>query len=302
MPEPQAAPIENAMADSETLRIVLVNNMADPALAITEQRFSRLMHAACPRTRIDFRCVTLPAIPRGEMAQARIAKLYITLDELRATPPDALIFSGAEPIRSSLRDEDFWPGLTELLDWAAADNIPSLFSCLAAHAAVLHFAGIERRRLARKKFGIFTQSAVSLHKLLNGMPPTYSVAHSRWNDVGAEDLRAGGYEVLTQGANSGVDLFVPTSGAPQIFLQGHPEYEESALLGEYHRDARRYENKLSLYKPTLPGKEDWGSSALGGAACTPQSSLQAPRPPGMSFSSFEIVIRNWMKRQKEMVA
>ena len=292
MAENQTAPLEAAADADATLRIVLVNNMADAALAITEQRFSRLMQAACPRARIDFRCVTLPAIPRGEMAAARIAKLYMTLEVLRATPPDALLFSGAEPVRDSLRDEIFWSGLAELFDWAAAANIPSLFSCLAAHAAVLHFSGIERRRLPRKKFGIFTQTAVNAHALLAGMPQRYSVAHSRWNDLDASDLQAGGYDVLTQGPQAGVDLFVPHSGTPQIFLQGHPEYEETALAGEYHRDMKRFENKLSDYKPSPPVTEEWEGSA---------ATLQTTQTAAVSSSGgFETVLSNWMKRKREM--
>ncbi len=302
MPEIQSLPRNTTAAGTDTLRVVLVNNMADAALAITERRFHRLMQAACPQSQIDFRCVTLPAIPRGEMAEARIARHYMTLDELRASPPDALLFSGAEPIRARLNDEIFWPGLTELFDWSAAGNVPALFSCLAAHAAVLHFAGIERHRLPEKKFGVFMQSAVTSHKLLQGMPVNYAVAHSRWNDLRAEDLQAKGYEVLTQGPNAGVDIFVPTNGAPQIFLQGHPEYEESALLGEYNRDAKRYESKTSDYKPTLPSKKDWGSNALEGSAYTPQEALQAPTPPGMSCSGFESLIRNWINQKREMVA
>jgi homoserine O-succinyltransferase len=302
MSDIQTAPVDVGAGGGQNLRVILVNSMADSALAITEQRFHRLLQAACPHTPIEFRCVTLPAIPRGEMAEARIARHYATLDELRATPPDALIFSGAEPIRARLTDEIFWPGLVDLFDWAAAENIPSLFSCLAAHAAVLHFAGIERHRLAEKKFGIFTQSAITSHRLLEGMPPHYSVAHSRWNDLRAEDLSRGGYDILTQGANAGVDIFVPRSGAPQIFLQGHPEYEENALLGEYNRDFKRYEAKTSNYKPILPSREDWGSRALEGAAYTPHDSLQAPKPPGISFSGFEILLNNFMKRKTEMLA
>jgi homoserine O-succinyltransferase len=297
MAEIQTAPLEAAAGTGQTLRIVLVNNMADPALAITEQRFSRLMQAACPLARIDFRCVTLPAIPRGEMAAARIAKLYMTLDGLRATSPDALLFSGAEPVSDSLRDEVFWPGLTELFNWAAAQSIPSLFSCLAAHAAVLHFSGVERRRLPRKKFGFFMQSAVNSHALLAGLPQYYSVAHSRWNDLDAEDLQAGGYDVLTQGPNAGVDLFVPRSGPPQMLIQGHPEYEDTALASEYHRDFKRFENKLSDYKPSLPVNEQWGSSALACAADAPQSTRT---PSRHSYRGFETVLGNWMKRKKEM--
>jgi homoserine O-succinyltransferase len=281
---------EITAANAAPLRVVLVNNMADAALAITERRFQRLLQAACPQTQIDLRCVTLPSIPRGEMAAARIARHYASLDELHATPPDAVLFSGAEPVRASLRDEIFWPGLADLFDWVSAENIPALFSCLAAHAAVLHYNGIERRRLDQKIFGVFTQTTVADHMLLRRQPNRFSVPHSRWNDVSAEDLVACGYTVLTQGEQTGVDMFVPEDGAPHIFLQGHPEYEENALTGEYNRDLRRFETGESVYEPVKPVKEDWASSAC------------PPRPPVNSLSRFESVIRNWIQPKKEMIA
>ena len=302
--QPAAAQLQEPLlaAGAPCLRIALINNMADAALAITEQRFQRLLQAACPQTQIDFRCVTLPSIPRGEMAEARIARHYITLADMHAAPPDAVIFSGAEPQHNSLRDEVFWAGLTELFDWTRAEGIPSLFSCLAAHAAVLHFAGIERRRLPSKAFGVFTQTCVMNHALLAGMPGQVSVAHSRWNDVRASDLVAHGYHVLTENTQTGVDMFVPADGAPQLFLQGHPEYEETALLGEYKRDLRRYESGQSTYNPRQPARDDWGSSALGGPAYAPIRSAEAPEPPVNSFVGFETVIRNWVQLKKEMAA
>jgi homoserine O-succinyltransferase len=223
------------------------------------------------------------------MAGARIAKHYITLDELHAAPPDALIFSGAEPARTNLRDELFWPGLAELLDWSKAHRIPTLFSCLAAHAAVLHFDGIERRRLAQKTFGVFEHATVADHVWLRGTPRRYNVAHSRWNDLDAKDLIAGGYQVLSRGAQTGVDIFVPAAGAPMLFLQGHPEYEETALLGEYKRDLRRYESGQSAYNPLPPSQEDCGSSAC------------LPNPPVDSLGAFKCIIGNWIERKREMV-
>ena len=293
---------QTAAAHATTLQVVLVNNMADAALAITERRFQRLLQAACPQTRLYFRCVTLPSIPRGEMAAARIARHYASLDEMQSSRPDAVLFSGAEPIRESLREEIFWPDLTAIFDWVQRENIPSLFSCLAAHAAVLHYAGIERRRLPHKIFGTFTQSVTTSHALLHGLPNRFQVPHSRWNDVRAADLSANGYHILTQGEQTGVDMFVPADGAPHVFLQGHPEYEENALAGEYNRDMRRFESGQSVYEPKKPTKEDWGSSALGGAAYTPLSSPQGPKPPGNSLSDFTNVIRNWVLQKKAMVA
>jgi homoserine O-succinyltransferase len=287
-----------------TVTVALVNAMSDAALAITERRFSRLLHSALPGCQVTLRCVTLPEITRGEMAAARIARFYTTLADIVANPPDAVIFSGAEPRTCDLQDEAFWPSLTALFDWVQLQQVPSLFSCLAAHAAVLHFSGVRRRRLARKVSGMFAQSPVSdlsvqahslpPHPLLRGLPATFQVAHSRWNELDAADLEAAGYHVLTRGPETAVDMFAPTTGGLQIFLQGHPEYEESALAGEYRRDLRRFASGETSVPPEPP-KQAPGHIAGSGFAEQCAGTLA---PPGQSFA--DIFIRNWIFPQQEM--
>ena len=51
------------------------------------------------------------------------------------------------------------------------------------------------------------------------------IPHSRWNEVRADALTACGYEVLTQSAEAGVDLFVKKKkDSLFVHFQGHPEY------------------------------------------------------------------------------
>ena len=98
---------------------------------------------------------SLPQIPRGEVAASRMHGFYADAALLPAAGLDALIITGAEPRADDLRDEPYWEGLTQLMDWAEEGVISTYFSCLAAHAAVLHRDNIVRRRLTRKMSGVF---------------------------------------------------------------------------------------------------------------------------------------------------
>jgi len=284
---PEHAPEPNLQqGGSETaLRVVLVNSMADAALAVTEQRFARLLRAAFPSMPITLQCVTPPQITRGEMASARIARHYCKIQDVFHQTPDAVIFSGAEPRTERLDSEAFWPCLCEMFDWVQLQNIPSLFSCLAAHAAVLHFSGVQRHRLARKAFGFFTQSAASGHPLLHGMTEKFGVAHSRWNEIRADDLADCGYQVLTSGPHTEVDMFVRKGASHLVFLQGHPEYEPTALEGEYKRDLRRFLAGEGLVSPDMPFHAEEASGA-----------------PCEGVQAFAPVIKNWIASRKEQVA
>ena len=60
--------------------------------------------------------------------------------------------------------------MAQLVDWADDGVISTYFSCLAAHAAVLHRDGIARQPLARKLSGVFAARGSGDDPLLAGMP------------------------------------------------------------------------------------------------------------------------------------
>jgi homoserine O-succinyltransferase len=155
-------------------------------------------------------------------------------------PPDALIVTGTEPKSPALPDETYWERLVEVLEFARTRVLSSAWSCLAAHAAVLHLDGIERRRLPAKRFGVFPQRVMRAHALTHGLDSTIATPHSRWNNVPLASLVSAGYDVLTQSSEGEVDLFVRGGANPMVFFQGHPEYEERTLLKEYQRDVVRF--------------------------------------------------------------
>ena len=53
-------------------------------------------------------------------------------------------------------------------------------------------------------------------------------------------MTAHGYSILTQSDEAGVDTFIKQQESLFVFFQGHPEYDDGALLREYRRDVGRY--------------------------------------------------------------
>ena len=99
------------------------------------------------------RCFSLAGVSDRRRRQLRVKNQYSGIDDLYRTKVDGLIVTGAEPSAPSLPEESYWPALTEIIDWAQTNTLSTIWSCLAAHAAVLHLDGIERRRLAGKMLG-----------------------------------------------------------------------------------------------------------------------------------------------------
>src|SRR2546430_811818 len=206
-----------AKAAAGCVEIGLVNNMPDTALEATERQFVTLLEAASVEVRVRLRFFSLPGVPRGERGQRHVARFYRGLRELPGSGLDALIVPGTEPRAASLRTEPYWYWLGELIDWAEANTVSTVWSCLAAHAAVLHLDGIARHPLAEKCFGVFDCVSAVDHPLTAGQA-RISVPHSRWNELREDELRSFGYDVLTRSAQVGVDMFARQRGSLFVFL------------------------------------------------------------------------------------
>jgi homoserine O-succinyltransferase/O-acetyltransferase len=254
MPLEIQPPLTARPAARDALVIGLINNMPDSALEGTESQFKALLSAAAGERQVLLRIASLPEVPRAPEARARIAQRYWTLEQLQAQAPDAIIVTGTEPKTAVLSDEPYWARLVELIDYADANLISSAWSCLAAHAAVLHLDGIARRRLAAKRFGVFDQRVLLEHALTGALGAQIRIPHSRWNDLPIEALAAAGYRVLTQSQLGDADFFIKQRRSLLVFFQGHPEYEERTLLKEYQRDVGRFiSGEYREYPQAPPG-------------------------------------------------
>lgn len=237
---------------SKCITIGLINNMPDGALEATERQFLSLLDAASEGILVRLALYSLPGVPRGEIAASYIRDSYASAEELFGTHLDGLIVTGREPLSPNLADEPYWENFTRVLEWARHNTYSTVWSCLAAHAAVLHMDGIGRVRNNEKFCGVLECARVSEHALTAGAPELFALPHSRWNGVPEDALTRSGYRVLTRAADAGVDTFVKQLKSLFVFFQGHPEYESDTLLLEYRRDVWRYLKGESEKYPSMP--------------------------------------------------
>lgn len=238
----------------------------------------------------------MPGIARG----ADIARRYPSAETLQDWPLDLLIVSGAKPLQADLRSEAYWPALTNIIDRAVSLCRPIIFSCLAAHAAVLHLDGIWRQRLPEKRSGVFLQKS---DPGVSGIERAFPMPHSRWNGIDADALIARNYRIVSRDGGE-VDVFVRNGGPQMLFLQGHPEYDARSLLLEYQRDMRLFLDGALSYKPKIPvnyfdseTEEKLHGAVAGNAhdARTRLTAILADAHPANSWrADAELICRNWL--------
>lgn len=297
-------------AKAQAVSIALINNMPDAALEDTEVQFFELLDAAATDVPISLKLYSLPELPRGDAGQQHLAQFYFGIQDLLNSHFDGVIMTGTEPRQPELRNEPYWPALTEVLDWAEQSTSSTVLSCLAAHAGVLHSDGIARHRLPDKQFGVFDYEKIREHALTEGVGQQMQIPHSRWNEVRADELTSCGYQVLTQSAAAGVDLFAKRKQACLlVHFQGHPEYGARTLLKEYRRDIKRFLRRERETYPSMPhGYFDDASSKLLSefrqrAVSAPSENLMAGFPEaavaqavrGTWQTSAATVYRNWLQ-------
>lgn len=244
-----AESVENPGHDSATgvspcptraaITIGLINNMGDGALKITERQFAGLLGVSATGIDIQLRLFALNRVPRSARALEYISSCYEPGDSAIRADLDGLIITGAQPRTARINEEPYWQELIEIIDWAKENTTSTIFSCLAAHAGVLHLDGIERRPLPEKRVGVFSFNAQGDHSLIE-RGSAHAIPHSRYNDISQSDLELAGYDILTSSPVYGVDTFTKSFGSQFIFLQGHPEYDANSLAREYRRDLGRY--------------------------------------------------------------
>jgi homoserine O-succinyltransferase len=281
-------------ASNDCVRVGLINNMPDEALKATERQYVSLLGAASHGFQVDLSIYTLPGIPRSEASQRHIASIYSNIDDLWDGQLDGLIVTGREPLAADLEHEPYWDSFTRTLEWAREQAHATIWSCLAAHAAVLHMDGIRRARRSDKLFGIYRCKGMNDHPLMAKAPMHLELPHSRWNSLPLEQVAEAGYSVLTRTSEKEVDTFVKQEKKLFVFFQGHPEYESDTLLREYRRDIGRYFKSETSRYPLVP--ENYFSYAtqamLHDLEKQYASSRQNELPPAVSKALSDIRVDN----------
>jgi len=245
--------------------IGLVNNTPERAMRATERQFLALMRAASGDPGLSLRLFScsnsaLSDRPRGSGGEA-----YADVSAFLETRLDALIVTGMEPRASLLRDEAVFGAIADIADWAEEHAVPVIWSCLAAHAAVLHLDEINRVRRKQKLSGVFACDLVgSRHCVTSALPARWAVPHSRHYGLPEGHLTESGYEILSRSDEVGADIFMRQRRAPFLFFQGHPEYAGDTLLLEYRRDLRRFQTGETGMPPAMPANISEAATGMTG--------------------------------------
>ncbi|MBK3517946.1 homoserine O-acetyltransferase MetA [Carboxylicivirga marina] len=219
--------------DIRPLRILILNLM--PLKIATETHLLRALSNSPLQVEVDF-LMTSSHVSKNTPREHLFA-FYKVFDEVRTNKYDGMIITGAPVELLDFEQVNYWPELTEIMDWSK-ENVTSTFHiCWGAQAGLYHHYGINKYQLEKKMFGIFKHTVEETEEpLMRGFNDLYHAPHSRYTEVKEEEIEAHSDLILLSKSEKAGIYMVMSKDRRQIFVTGHSEYDASTLKEEYVRD------------------------------------------------------------------
>lgn len=215
------------------LEIVILNLM--PLKEATELALLRSLSNTPLQVNVTF--MRTETYESKNAAKSHLDQFYVTFEQIKDKYYDGVIITGAPVEHLEFEDVDYWPELTEIMDWTEAHATSTLHICWGAQAGLYHHYGIKKHLLGKKLSGVYVHYPIHRSTpLIRGFDDNFMVPQSRYTGVSAEDIKANDrLEIVAESEIAGPYLIIG-DGGKNIFVTGHPEYDNMTLDAEYRRD------------------------------------------------------------------
>jgi len=222
--------------DIRPLRILILNLM--PLKISTETHLLRALSNSPLQVEVDF-LMTSSHVSKNTPREHLFA-FYKVFEEVRSNKYDGMIITGAPVELLEFEDVNYWPELSEIMDWSKTNVTSTFHICWGAQAGLYHHFGIKKYPLDKKMFGIFKHTVEKPEEpLMRGFNDLYHAPHSRYTEVTESEIEAHPDLVLLSKSDKAGVYMVMSKDRRQIFVTGHSEYDASTLKEEYDRDVAK---------------------------------------------------------------
>ena len=219
-----------------SVRVLILNMM--PFKAITETHFLRMLSNTPFQVDIDL--LMIASHKHKNTPKEHLSAFYKTFDEIKGCRFDGMIITGAPLELIEFEEVTYWGELCKILDWSKENVTSTLHICWGAQAGLYRHFGINKYELPRKMSGIFKHNVnLPNEPLMRGFNDVFDAPHSRYTGVKASDIeKVDDLTILSESDEAGVNIVI-SNDRRQIFVTGHPEYDDNTLNEEYWRDINK---------------------------------------------------------------
>ena len=222
-----------ARQDIRPLRIGLLNLM--PNKERTETQFARLIGAT--PLQVDLTLVRVTDHQSKHTSEDYLKSFYSTWEEVRASKFDGFIVTGAPLAHLPFEEVKYWSEMVEIMNWTQTHVHQTMFICWGAQAALHHFHGVRRYRMANKAFGVFRHRIVGTpNPWLHGLSDSPMIPVSRYNDIDRTSI-GNDLEIVIDNDEIGICMLRDLKYRA-LYMLNHLEYDNRSLADEYERDTK----------------------------------------------------------------
>ncbi len=218
------------------LNILIVNLM--PLKEDTELALLRSLANTPLQVNVSF--LRMDSHESKNTSEAHLTRFYVSFDEVKAHRYDGMIITGAPVETMPFEQVDYWKELTEIMEWSKSNVTSTLHICWGSQAGLYYHYGVQKHLLPKKLSGIYEHH--TFHRktpLVRGFDDTFYVPHSRYTGFSKEDIEAiDELEIVAESEVAGPYLIIDKK-MKNIFVTGHPEYDQLTLDKEYKRDVKK---------------------------------------------------------------
>jgi homoserine O-succinyltransferase/O-acetyltransferase len=222
--------------DIRPLRVAILNLM--PTKIATETQLLRLLGNT--PLQVDVTLLHTVTHESKHTDPEHLLNHYDSFEHVRDQKYDGLIITGAPVELMEFEAVDYWPELTQIMDWADTNVESTFYICWGAQAGLYYRYGIPKYRLPAKMFGVFDHRTLApTERILRGFDDVFPAPHSRHTEVRRADIeKIPEVQILAESDEAGIYIVGSRDGR-HLFITGHSEYDPLTLKGEYDRDVNR---------------------------------------------------------------
>ena len=222
--------------DIRPLRLAILNLM--PTKVSTETQLLRLLSNTA--LQVDITLLHMASHESKNTSADHLIEHYVSFGDVQQEKFDGLIITGAPVEHLPFEEVDYWPELSEILEWKETSVFSTFHICWAAQAGLYHKYKIPKYDLQDKMFGVFEHHKLSEHaRLMRGFDDVFYAPHSRHTEVRETDISLiPDLDILASSPEAGVYI-VTSKDRRDVYVTGHSEYDPDTLKNEYDRDVNR---------------------------------------------------------------
>ena len=173
--------------DIRPLEILILNLMP-----IKEETETQLLRALSNTPlQVDCTFLMMTSHVSKNTSASHLNKFYVEFADVKRKKYDGMIITGAPVELLDYEEVNYWPELSQIMEWSKTHVTSTLHICWGAQAGLYYHYGIPKYKREKKLSGIYN------HKVLNKKCPLvrslndyFLAPHSRYTEVRKKDISA----------------------------------------------------------------------------------------------------------------